>query len=53
MFFGIPKTLKNTSDNVLRGAGVIVGSSMEPVMLKLATSREFLMAAMPRPIKGM
>src|ERR687892_150500 len=51
--FGIPKRPKNTSDSVLRGAGVIVGSSMEPLMLKLATRKEFLMAAIPRPTNGM
>src|SRR6185436_8359355 len=53
MFFGMPNTPQNHSDNVPRGAGVIVGSSMRPVTLKLATKKEFLIAATLRPSSGM
>jgi hypothetical protein len=52
-FFGIPRTPQNHSDKVPSGAGVIVGSSIGPLILKLATKNEFFMAAIPRPSSGM
>jgi len=52
MFLGMTNTPNTTSDTVLNGAGVMVGLSIGPLMLKLATRNEFLIAAMLLPISG-
>jgi len=50
---GISNAPKKNSDRVLRGAGMTMGLSREPLTRKLATKKESLMAANPRPMSGM
>jgi len=49
---GMDRAPKKNSERVLRGAGVMFGFFIGPLIRKLATSREFFMPAIPFPRIG-